>query len=135
MEDLKEEELTLLWTFGSDIKAEQARILLEEHGFFVHLNNSFSSRLNEGVAMMTNISVNGVRLYTKKSQAYDAYVLLAMKDLVPMKDITPGPSGIDAFQNFMRKIPGLKSVSLIGHLFIAAVVIALIVVCLLYQIA
>lgn len=118
--------LTLLWTFGSDIKAEQSRILLEEHGFFVHLNNAYSSRLNEGVAIMTNISVNGVRLFTKKSQAYDAYVLLAMNDLVPMQDITPGPTDIDRLQNFMNKIPGLKLVGFVGQLIIASIVITII---------
>jgi len=122
--DSEDKNITLLWTFDSDLKAEQAKIFLEEHGYFAHLNNSYSARFNEGVALMANVGINGgVRLFTRKSQAYDAYVLLAMNDFVPMKDITPGPSDIDGFQKFMNKIPLLRSIGILGQLIVISLLI------------
>ena len=107
--DSEDKGFSLLWTFNTDIKAEQAKILLEENGFFAHLNNSYSARFNEGVALMANIGTNGgVRLFTKKSQAYDAYVLLAVHELVPMRDITPSPTAIDEFQKLLKSDGFLK---------------------------
>tara|TARA_B100000768_G_C11214191_1_gene347381 strand:- start:162 stop:593 length:432 start_codon:yes stop_codon:yes gene_type:complete len=126
---------SLLWTFNTDIKAEQAKILLEENGFFAHLNNSYSARFNEGVAFMANAGINGgVRLFTKKSQAYDAYVLLAMHELVPMRDITPSPTGIDKFQKLLRNIPVLRSLGILIQLLVVSVLITIIILLVYYLI-
>ena len=73
------------------------------------------------------MSTGSVRLYTKKSQAYDAYVLLAVHDLVPMKDIiTSSTSGIEEFQRIMNKIPVLKSVGIVAKIVFIGVFIALV---------
>ena len=126
--DSEDKRFSLLWTFNTDIKAEQAKILLEENGFFAHLNNSYSARFNEGVALMANIGTNGgVRLFTKKSQAYDAYVLLAMHELVPMRDVTPSPTGIDQFQKLLRNIPILRTLGIIPQLLVVSVLITTII--------
>ena len=122
----KNESIVLLWTFNSDIKAEQAKILLQSHGYFAHINSSYSSRFNYYEAFK-NMSTGSVRLYTKKSQAYDAYVLLAVHDLVPMKDIiTSSTSGIEEFQRIMNKIPVLKSVGIVAKIVFIGVFIALV---------
>ena len=122
----KNESIVLLWTFNSDIKAEQAKILLQSQGYFAHINSSYSSRFIYYEAFK-NMSTGSVRLYTKKSQAYDAYVLLAIHDLVPMKDIiTSSTSGIEEFQRLMNKIPVLKSVGIVVKLVLIGVFIALV---------
>jgi hypothetical protein len=118
--------MVLIWTFNSDLKAEQAKALLESNGYFVSLNNSYSSRFNYFESFM-NATTGSIRLYTKKSQSYDAYVLLAMHDFVPMKDImTSANSGIEEFQRLMSKIPFLKSLGIIAQIFIFGTILALI---------
>ena len=112
----KNEPIVLLWTFNSDVKAEQAKILIQSHGYFAHINSSYSSRFNYYEAL-NNITVGSIRLYTKKSQAYDVYVLLAIHDFVPMKDImTNNYSGIEKFQKIMRMIPILGSLGIVGQI-------------------
>ena len=119
----KKDRLVLLWTFNSDIQAEQAKLLLESQGFFAHINSSYSTRFNYYEAFVNTIT-GGVRLLTKESQAYDAYVLLAMHDIVPMKDImTSDSSGIDGFQKFMKNIPFFKSFGTIGQVFLLALIL------------
>lgn len=131
--DSEDKGFSLLWTFDTDIKAEQAKILLEENGFFAHLNNSYSARFNEGVAMMANIGINGgVRLFTKKSQAYDAYVLLAIHELVPMRDITNSPSTLDAFHKQMSKVSFLKPLGVLGQLIVVSIIIIVLILVLFY---
>ncbi len=124
---LKEKgEMVLLWTFNSDIQAEQAKLLLESHGYFAHINNSYSTRFNYYESFVNTIT-SGIRLYTKKNQAYDAYVLLAMHDIVPMKDIiTSSSSGIDGFQKFMSKVPVLSSMGIIGQIIVVGIAVTFI---------
>ncbi len=118
--------MVLLWTFNSDIQAEQAKLLLESHGYFAHINNSYSTRFNYYESFVNTIT-SGIRLYTKKNQAYDAYVLLAIHDLVPMKDIiTSSSSGIDGFQNFMSKVPFLSSMGIIGQIIVVGIALTFI---------
>tara|TARA_B100001778_G_scaffold207370_1_gene171394 strand:- start:1014 stop:1421 length:408 start_codon:yes stop_codon:yes gene_type:complete len=115
--------MVLLWTFNSDIQAEQAKLLLESHGYFAHINNSYSTRFNYYESFVNTIT-SGIRLYTKKNQAYDAYVLLAMHDIVPMKDIiTSSSSGIDGFQKFMSKVPVLSSMGIIGQIIVVGIAV------------
>ena len=115
--------MVLLWTFNSDIQAEQAKLLLESHGYFAHINNSYSTRFNYYESFVNTIT-SGIRLYTKKNQAYDAYVLLAMYDIVPMKDIiTSSSSGIDGFQKFMSKVPVLSSMGIIGQIIVVGIAV------------
>ena len=74
-----------------------------------------------------NTITSGIRLYTKKNQAYDAYVLLAMHDIVPMKDIiTSSSSGIDGFQKFMSKVPVLSSMGIIGQIIVIGIAVTFI---------
>lgn len=123
----KNESIVLLWTFNSDIKAEQAKILLESHGYFAHINNSYSTRFNFYESFVNTIT-GGVRLYTKKTQAYDAYVLLAMYDIVPMKDIiTTSSSGVESFQKLISNIPVLRSMGIIGQTIVVGLFIACII--------
>ncbi|MAS52047.1 MAG: hypothetical protein CMD20_02470 [Flavobacteriales bacterium] len=118
--------MVLLWTFNSDIQAEQAKLLLESHGYFAHINNSYSTRFNYYESFVNTIT-SGIRLYTKKNQAYDAYVLLAMHDIVPMKDIiTSSSSGIDGFQKFMSKVPVLSSMGIIGQIIVVGIAVTFI---------
>ncbi|MFL2581827.1 MAG: hypothetical protein ACJ0QJ_01570 [Flavobacteriales bacterium] len=118
--------MVLLWTFNSDIQAEQAKLLLESHGYFAHINNSYSTRFNYYESFVNTIT-SGIRLYTKKNQAYDAYVLLAMHDIVPMKDIiTSSSSGIDGFQKFMSKVPVLSSMGIIGQIIVIGIAVTFI---------
>lgn len=118
--------MVLLWTFNSDIQAEQAKLLLESHGYFAHINNSYSTRFNYYESFVNTIT-SGIRLYTKKNQAYDAYVLLAMHDIVPMKDIiTSSSSGIDGFQKFMSKVPVLSSMGIIGQIIVIGIALTFI---------
>ena len=122
----KNESIVLLWTFNSDIKAEQAKILIQSHGYFAHINSSYSSRFNYYEAFK-NMSTGSIRLYTKKSQAYDAYVLLAVHDLVPMKDLmTSSTSGVDEFQRIMNKIPFLNSLGIVAKIVLIGAFIALV---------
>ena len=115
--------MVLLWTFNSDIQAEQVKLLLESHGYFAHINNSYSTRFNYYESFVNTIT-SGIRLYTKKNQAYDAYVLLAMHDIVPMKDIiTSSSSGIDGFQKFMSKVPVLSSMGIIGQIIVVGIAV------------
>ena len=121
--DREKESLELIWTFNSDIQAEQAKMLLESHGYFAHINNSYSTRFNYYESFVNTIT-SGIRLYTKKNQAYDAYVLLAMHDIVPMKDIiTSSSSGIDGFQKFMSKVPVLSSMGIIGQIIVVGIAV------------
>ena len=118
--------MVLLWTFNSDIQAEQAKLLLESHGYFAHINNSYSTRFNYYESFVNTIT-SGIRLYTKKNQAYDAYVLLAMHDIVPMKDIiTSSSSGVDGFQKFMSKVPVLSSMGIIGQIIVVGIAVTFI---------
>jgi len=120
--------LELIWTFNSDIQAEQAKMLLESHGYFAHINNSYSTRFNYYESFVNTIT-GGIRLYTKKTQAYDAYVLLAMYDIVPMKDIiTTGSSGVSGFQKLMSTIPVLRSMGIIGQIIVVGFVLACILI-------
>jgi len=122
----KEKGMVLLWTFNSEIKAEQARLLLESHGYYVFINNSYSSSFNYYEAI-TNMVTGNIRFYTKQSHAYDAYVLLAMHDFVPMKDImTSNSKGIDDFQNLMSKIPFLKSYGIVTQILLIGVFTAMV---------
>ena len=115
--------MVLLWTFNSDIQAEQAKLLLESHGYFAHINNSYSTRFNYYESFVNTIT-SGIRLYTKKNQAYDAYVLLAMHDIVPMKDIITSSSyGVDGFQKFMSKVPVLSSMGIIGQIIVVGIAV------------
>jgi hypothetical protein len=73
------------------------------------------------------MSTGSIRLYTKKSQAYDAYVLLAIHDLVPMKDLmTSSTSGVDEFQRIMNKIPFLNSLGIVAKIVLIGAFIALV---------
>ena len=118
-----EEGMELLWTFNSDIQAEQAKVLLESYGYFAHINNSYSTRFNYYESFVNTIT-GGIRLYAKKSQVYDAYVLLAMHDIVPMKDIiTTSSSGVAGFQKLMSKIPVLRSMGIIGQIIVVGIVV------------
>ena len=122
----EEKGLALIWTFRSDIKAEQAKLLLENNGYFACLNNSYSSTFNYYEAI-TNMVTGTIRLYTKQSQAYDAYVLLALHDFVPMRDIlTSNSKGIDDFQKLMSKIPFLKSQGIVTQILLIGVFIAMV---------
>ena len=126
--DREKESLELIWTFNSDIQAEQAKMLLESHGYFAHINNSYSTRFNYYESFVNTIT-GGIRLYTKKTQAYDAYVLLAMYDMVPMKDIiTTSSSGVESFQKLISNIPILRSMGIIGQIIVVGVFIACILV-------
>lgn len=126
--DREKESLELIWTFNSDIQAEQAKMLLESHGYFAHINNSYSTRFNYYESFVNTIT-GGIRLYTKKTQAYDAYVLLAMYDMVPMKDIiTTSSSGVESFQKLISNIPILRSMRIIGQIIVVGVFIACILV-------
>ena len=123
-----EEGMELLWTFNSDIQAEQAKVLLESYGYFAHINNSYSTRFNYYESFVNTIT-GGIRLYTKKTQAYDAYVLLAMHDIVPMRDIVPtSSSGVASFQKLMSKIPVLRSMGILGQIIVVGIIIASILV-------
>ncbi len=116
--------MELLWTFNSDIQAEQAKVLLESYGYFAHINNSYSTRFNYYESFVNTIT-GGIRLYTKKTQAYDAYVLLAMHDIVPMRDIVPtSSSGVASFQKLMSKIPVLRSMGILGQIIVVGIIIA-----------
>ena len=120
--------MELLWTFNSDIQAEQAKVLLESYGYFAHINNSYSTRFNYYESFVNTIT-GGIRLYTKKTQAYDAYVLLAMHDIVPMRDIVPtSSSGVASFQKLMSKIPVLRSMGILGQIIVVGIIIASILV-------
>tara|TARA_B100000475_G_C14916662_1_gene281368 strand:- start:300 stop:710 length:411 start_codon:yes stop_codon:yes gene_type:complete len=126
--DREKESLELIWTFNSDIQAEQAKMLLESHGYFAHINNSYSTRFNYYESFVNTIT-GGIRLYTKKTQAYDAYVLLAMYDMVPMKDIiTTSSSGVESFQKLISNIPVLRSMGIIGQIIVVGLFIACILV-------
>ncbi len=126
--DREKESLELIWTFNSDIQAEQAKMLLESHGYFAHINNSYSTRFNYYESFVNTIT-GGIRLYTKKTQAYDAYVLLAMYDMVPMKDIiTTSSSGVESFQKLISNIPVLRSMGIIGQIVVVGLFIACILV-------
>tara|TARA_B100000614_G_C14169959_1_gene336548 strand:- start:63 stop:479 length:417 start_codon:yes stop_codon:yes gene_type:complete len=119
-----EGRMELLWTFNSDIQAEQAKVLLESYGYFAHINNSYSTRFNYYESFVNTIT-GGIRLYTKKTQAYDAYVLLAMHDIVPMRDIVPtSSSGVASFQKLMSKIPVLRSMGILGQIIVVGIIIA-----------
>ena len=119
-----EGRMELLWTFNSDIQAEQAKVLLESYGYFAHINNSYSTRFNYYESFVNTIT-GGIRLYTKKTQAYDAYVLLAMHDIVPMRDIVPtSSSGIVSFQKLMSEIPVLRSMGILGQIIVVGIIIA-----------
>ena len=126
--DREKESLELIWTFNSDIQAEQAKMLLESHGYFAHINNSYSTLFNYYESFVNTIT-GGIRLYTKKTQAYDAYVLLAMYDMVPMKDIiTTSSSGVESFQKLISNIPVLRSMGIIGQIIVVGLFIACILV-------
>jgi len=123
-----EDSLELIWTFNTDIQAEQAKILLESHGYFAHVNNSYSTRFNYYESFVNTIT-GGIRLYTKKTQAYDAYVLLAMYEMVPMKDIMANhSSGLEGFQKLIGNIPALRSMGIVIQIIAVGVFLACILI-------